>query len=286
MFITVDDGVDLYVERRGKGVPCIYLHGGPGYWSKSFSEIAGPLLEDQFEMIYLDQRGCGRSSKQSSDYSLRRLMKDLDEIKKQLNIEDHYMMGHSFGGILAANYAAGHNPLLRGILLINVTLNMKESFIHQIKKGSALLGIDPIHINTEDTGDFMDAFYYVQARLYEAGCYFDFQYMDISHKKQLDDIDKDIDVSEQLQLSVFSDPDFFQDFTLITSRIDVPAFILTGTCDDAVGPDHYESFQFKNALIRKIETAHHPYLEAPHEFQTAISDFLKYESRLLKGTYK
>ncbi|RFU69301.1 hypothetical protein [Bacillus sp. V59.32b] len=62
MYISTNDGVKLFIERKGNGMPCIYLHGGPGYWSKSFSEVAGSLLENQMDMIYLDQRGCGRSS--------------------------------------------------------------------------------------------------------------------------------------------------------------------------------------------------------------------------------
>lgn len=60
--IITSDGIKLYIERSGKGASCIYLHGGPGYWSKSFQHFAGDHVEEDLEMVYLDQRGCGRSA--------------------------------------------------------------------------------------------------------------------------------------------------------------------------------------------------------------------------------
>src|SRR5690606_3907994 len=53
---------DLYVERVGPDqAPVVYyLHGGPGYGSHSFRDLMGDDLE-QFQVIYADQRGGGRS---------------------------------------------------------------------------------------------------------------------------------------------------------------------------------------------------------------------------------
>ena len=69
-FIT-SDSVNLYVKVKGKGIPCLYIHGGPGagsYWMEKFS---GDLLEERFTMIYLDLRGVGRStSPANKDYSI------------------------------------------------------------------------------------------------------------------------------------------------------------------------------------------------------------------------
>ncbi|MEN1968661.1 hypothetical protein WMZ97_11385 [Lentibacillus sp. N15] len=59
MNFATSDGIELYIEKSGRGDPCLYLHGGPGYWSKSFQHFSTKLLEDTMEMVYLDQRGCG-----------------------------------------------------------------------------------------------------------------------------------------------------------------------------------------------------------------------------------
>ncbi|MGY0694422.1 alpha/beta fold hydrolase [Virgibacillus sp. FSP13] len=127
MNVITSDGVRLYVEKSGQGDPCIYLHGGPGYWSKSFQYFSENLLEDALEMIYLDQRGCGRSElARGKNYSLARLIDDIEEVRKDLGIEAWYVMGHSFGGILAVNYAHTYPSRTKGLILSNVTLNMKK----------------------------------------------------------------------------------------------------------------------------------------------------------------
>ncbi|WP_285850563.1 hypothetical protein [Niallia circulans] len=36
MYVKTSDGLQVYYEMSGNGDPCLYLHGGPGYWSKPF----------------------------------------------------------------------------------------------------------------------------------------------------------------------------------------------------------------------------------------------------------
>ncbi|MFA5595827.1 MAG: hypothetical protein WDA15_11140, partial [Trueperaceae bacterium] len=62
IFNVARSDADLYVERAGPdGAPVVYyLHGGPGYNSHSFRDLAGDDLE-RFQVIYADQRGGGRS---------------------------------------------------------------------------------------------------------------------------------------------------------------------------------------------------------------------------------
>src|SRR5690606_23376006 len=160
MYIKTSDGVSLFLEKEGTGLPCIYLHGGPGYWSKSFQETAGDLLAENLEMIYLDQRGCGRSEiSHHGDYSLDRLLLDLEEVRQHFGFEQWYVMGHSFGGILAVQYAERFPERVKGLILSNVTLEMKESFGYQIKKGRALLGLDSFEISRDDIPNILNAFY-------------------------------------------------------------------------------------------------------------------------------
>jgi len=79
----------------------LYLSTWRSRWSKSFQLYAQELLEDKLEMIYLDQRGCGRSEHSpTQDYSLSRIIDDIEELRKFLGVNEWYVMGHSFGGIL------------------------------------------------------------------------------------------------------------------------------------------------------------------------------------------
>ena len=52
-------------------------------------------------MIYLDQRGCGRStSPKDNNYSMDRMVNDFEEVRKYLGIDKWITLGHSFGGLL------------------------------------------------------------------------------------------------------------------------------------------------------------------------------------------
>jgi proline iminopeptidase len=119
-YIVTSDSVRLYVNVKGTGPACLYIHGGPGsgsYWLEKFS---GDFLEQNFQMIYLDQRGVGRSSSPgNNDYSMERMIKDFEEIRVSLGINQWLTLGHSFGGILQMGYMISHPNSIRGMIFIN-----------------------------------------------------------------------------------------------------------------------------------------------------------------------
>lgn len=79
--VLTSDGVQLYLKVSGKGAPCIFVHGGPGAWSRSFEAMGGNRLEDKLTMYYFDQRGSGRSkAAANNDYSLDRVVEDIVRI--------------------------------------------------------------------------------------------------------------------------------------------------------------------------------------------------------------
>lgn len=273
-FVT-SDGIKLYYERKGNGIPCLYLHGGPGYWSKSFQHYAGKYLEKNFDMIYLDQRGCGRSEYSlSKEYSLEKIINDIEELRIFLGIKEWYIIGHSFGGILAVNYAYYFPNRTIGLILSNVTLCMYYSFMHQINKGSEILGIEKPVIKKDDFKSFVDTFYFILKELLIKGDYFKLQFLEKENKKQLDLIDQSLQSDPNFQQYVFSSKEYFQDFTLLTKNIKKPVLVITGEFDDAIGPEHYLSFKFENIVIHKIKSSHHPYIENQIEFKNIIEDFI------------
>ena len=61
MYLEMSDKVNLYVQQSGNGIPCIFIHGGPGGCSYDFEILGGNSLEGFMKLIYFDQRGSGRS---------------------------------------------------------------------------------------------------------------------------------------------------------------------------------------------------------------------------------
>ena len=87
--------------------PVVFLHGGPGQGSIHFAELVGPKLEPSLRMVYFDQRGSGRSERPASgEYSIPLLVEDLEQLRQALGVPRISLIGQSFGGTLALEYAA------------------------------------------------------------------------------------------------------------------------------------------------------------------------------------
>ena len=85
MYIEMSDNINLYVKQSGEGIPCIFIHGGPGEGSLNFEVLGGNSLENFMQLIYFDQRGSARSGgTNDNDYSIKRIIDDIEEIRKNL----------------------------------------------------------------------------------------------------------------------------------------------------------------------------------------------------------
>lgn len=103
------NGVRLWYQVAGqeRGTPVVFLHGGPGQGSQTFARFAGPPLERSHRIVYLDQRGSGRSEKHwAKQYSLDVLVDDIEQLRRLWGVERIDVIGHSFGTIVALEYAA------------------------------------------------------------------------------------------------------------------------------------------------------------------------------------
>jgi proline iminopeptidase len=113
--------VHLWYRVAGKpgGTPVIFLHGGPGEGSQTFARFAGPALETRLRMIYLDQRGSGRSDrpKGADNYSIPQLVDDIEALRKRLGAPRIDLIGHSFGTILGLEYAAKYPDRVAHLVL-------------------------------------------------------------------------------------------------------------------------------------------------------------------------
>jgi proline iminopeptidase len=105
------NGVRLWYRAAGRGAegtpPVVFLHGGPGQGSYHFAALAGRAMERRLRMVYLDQRGSGSSERpRSGAYSMELLVEDVEGLRQALGVPRIALVGHSFGGTLALEYAA------------------------------------------------------------------------------------------------------------------------------------------------------------------------------------
>lgn len=104
-FITSFDGVKIYYESRGEGMPVLLVHGfivNSNMWKPA--HIYTDLLNAGYRVVLLDMRGNGRSDKphDSTAYDNDAEAKDIMLLMDSLNLKQYAVVGYSRGSIIAA----------------------------------------------------------------------------------------------------------------------------------------------------------------------------------------
>ena len=105
---TTEDGVRIYYETMGTGIPIVMIAGGPGADSSHF-RYTHSLLRSCGQLVFLDNRGRGRSEGGGDlpeAYTLENDLKDVEAVRKALGAERIIIYGHSYGSMVALAYAA------------------------------------------------------------------------------------------------------------------------------------------------------------------------------------
>lgn len=118
------NGVRHWYRVAGDAVatpePVVFLHGGPGQGSVHFAELVGPLLEPSLRMVYFDQRASGRSDPSPDGvYTLPMLVADLEALRQTLGAPRIALIGQSFGGTLALEYAAAYPEHVSALVFVS-----------------------------------------------------------------------------------------------------------------------------------------------------------------------
>lgn len=110
----------LYSRDIGRGQPIIVLHGGPDF-DHGYLLPDLDLLADGFRLIYYDQRGRGKSADQvlPEDVSLMSDIGDLDKVRQHFHLQSPALLGHSWGAVLALEYALRHPEGVSSMILMN-----------------------------------------------------------------------------------------------------------------------------------------------------------------------
>lgn len=275
-FFETSDHIRVKYKISGKGEACIYVPGGPGQGYPSFELLGGSSLEKNMQMIYMDQRGSGESGK-SENYHLDAMVQDIEELRQHLKLDKVFLLAHSFGGIIAVNYAKKYPKHTKGLILANITLHFlnNESVKEQIEYGNSLLK-QPNKAVPEDSlsGELSK----ISAALRKKRIGYKFLTEDIETIKQMDKIDslhpRIIDFGMAVISKPKEFPEYYTDHAPITKDIHVPVLIITGKKDKAVGTQHYKTFQFPNQKVVSIDGGHLLYYEKNREFVNAVWHFI------------
>jgi proline iminopeptidase len=116
----------VWVKRVGNNpeLRVLLLHGGPGGTHEYFEAFDSYLPAAGVEYYYYDQLGSGFSDQpaEPSLWDLDRFVDEVEQVRRALGLgpENFVLLGHSWGGILAIEYALRYQQQLRGLVISNM----------------------------------------------------------------------------------------------------------------------------------------------------------------------
>jgi proline iminopeptidase len=117
----------VWTKRLGSGaIKVLVLHGGPGFSHEYLEALESFLPQAGIEMYYYDQLGCNNSDQPDdpSLWTLARYVEEVEEVRRGLGLNQFVLFGHSWGGILALEYALKYQDHLGGLVISNMAASI------------------------------------------------------------------------------------------------------------------------------------------------------------------
>lgn len=131
--ITTPKGdLKVWTKRIGNNpkMKLLLLSGGPGLSHEYFECMESFLPAEGIEIIYYDQIGTGLSDNPNDTamWDLPRYVEEVEQVRKALNLnkDNFYLLGHSWGGILAMQYALKYQANVKGLIISNMMASCPE----------------------------------------------------------------------------------------------------------------------------------------------------------------
>ena len=122
--IEVDGKYHVWTDRVGSGPnKMLLLHGGPGFPHDYFECFEDFLPQHNIQFFYYDQLGVGNSDvpDDASLWTVSRYRSEVEQVRKGLGLDKFILYGHSWGGILAIEYALEHQDHLKALIISDMT---------------------------------------------------------------------------------------------------------------------------------------------------------------------
>lgn len=284
-FVSVKDG-KLFYRMSGEGLPLIVLHGGPGLSQDYLLPQLYKLAENNL-VIFYDQRGSGRSleTKLDSEHiNIDQFVEDLETLRTSLGIDKFILMGHSWGGLLAMQYAVDHQENLTGLVLLDsapADYKGQKAFIDEfgLKTKDIHTDIKPLfsyedfkELNATQISD-------LYRKLFSVYFYNPKEVKDLSLNFSVASAQSGFKVMEEMSKTYWLQPNVNLFPNL--SKLTVPTFILHGKQD--IVPV-WTAQEIKDAIpdaeIVILDRCNHfPYIEQPSQFFCELNNFLRKTSK-------
>jgi proline iminopeptidase len=130
----------VWVKRVGNNphLKLLLLHGGPGATHEVFEAFDSFLPKDGIEYYYYDQLGSAFSDQPNDDdlWTIPRFVSEVDQVRKAIGgtKENFCLLGQSWGGLLAMEYALAHQDQLKCLVISNMMASIPayNDYAHKV----------------------------------------------------------------------------------------------------------------------------------------------------------
>lgn len=279
--------------------PMVFLHGGPGYNSYSFRKTAGARLAAHVPMVYLDQRGGGESERPwSGDYAVASMVADVEALRRALGVAQIIPMGHSYGGMIAAEYARAHPAHVAKLVLVDAAIDIPAAMTSWMgtlaqrepkalqetlstDAGKALAAAEPQGecALARARLSFLGA---AQQRMQDSQAFHDSQQFKVRsalEEQRALDAASGVRNTGEIGGSVFNPDSPFACYRFQPGpALTMPVLVMVGAHDRAVGVAPQRALARalpRGALAVFADSAHFPYAEQPAAFDERLLRFLR-----------
>ena len=139
--ITLDNGYHLWTNTQGEGdIHLLALHGGPGgnheYWEDAAEQLKKQGLNvqvtmyDQLGSLYSDQPDYSDPEIAKKYLTYEYFLDEIDEVREKLGLDNFYLIGQSWGGLLVQEYAVKYGQHLKGAIISSMVDEIDDYVKH------------------------------------------------------------------------------------------------------------------------------------------------------------
>ena len=139
--LTLDNGYHLWTNTQGEGdIHLLALHGGPGgnheYWEDAADQLAKQGLNvqvtmyDQLGSLYSDQPDYSDPAIAKKYLTYDYFLDEVEEVRQKLGLDNFYLIGQSWGGLLVQEYAVKYGQHLKGAIISSMVDEIDEYVEH------------------------------------------------------------------------------------------------------------------------------------------------------------
>ena len=267
-------GVSLFVKVTGGGYPLLLMHGGPGQDHTSLLPLRP--LADRYSLIFYDHRCNGRSEGADvSSMTWENLTADAEALRQTLGFDRWAVLGHSFGGMVALEYALRYPQSLSHLLLmdtcgdIRMHYNAPEILARRGYSAAAVQAARHFYSGQLTPREFLPT-----TLKFSKAYFYHFSLLGLVH-----DLVFGPRVKFRPQATIFGFSQLYKGWTVMDrlDEIKVPALVLAGRHDFLFPPEHQAILadRLPDAELVIVERAgHNPQMERTSEVIEAVKHFI------------